>query len=403
MASKRTNSYNSLLPAAARRPSTRIYAAEGTTKQKWPTITLKRQKLGQSDLEVSEASLGVMMFGSQVEEKPSHDIISRAWDHGVNFFDTSEAYSIPPRKETTGNSSRILGNWIKKFNVKREDVIIASKVAGYAKKDMVGFIAAARTDPPSELADLRLDAKSIKAATEAELRRFNTDYIDLMQTHWPDRYIPTFGAVIYDPAKERDAVPFEEQIIAMDELIKEGKIRYWGLSNETSFGVMSICHMADKLGCARPISIQNSFSLIDRRFESELAEVCYKRNLDIPLLPWSALAGGVLSGKYLDGKNPEGARMSFLKSRYERFVTDKVAAAVAEYVKIAEQFDLTPVQLAYLFCKSRFYVGSTIIGATSVDQLEENLSCFDKDLPEEAIRLIDQVHQNNPNPQNRYV
>jgi len=159
-------------------------------------------------------------------------------------------------------------------------VIIASKVVGYAKKDMFGFIAAAWTVPPFEPSDLRLDASSIRAATETKLRRLQTDCKDLIQTHWLDRYVPVLGAVIYNPAEERDAVSFEEQMTAIDEFIREGKIRYRGLSNETSFGVMSICRTADKLGCARPISIQNSFSLVDRKFEADLAEVCCKRNLD---------------------------------------------------------------------------------------------------------------------------
>jgi len=209
--------------------------------------------------------------------------------------------------------------------------------------------------------------------------------------------------VNYEPTKERDAVSFEEQITTMADMIKKGEIRHWGLSNETSYGTTMICLTADRLNCPRPVSIQNSFSLVDRRFESELAEVCCERNFNIPLLPWSAAAGGVLSGKYLGGKLPEKSRMGRLGNRYSRFLTGRMEKATAEYAKLAKKLGVSPIQLAYMFCKSRFFIPSTIIGATTLDQLEEDLACFSQDLSEEAIKQIDEIHSENPNPQDRYT
>lgn len=188
----------------------------------------------------------------------------------------------------------------------------------------------------------------------------------------------------------------------MGELIEEGKIRYWGLSNESSFGTTMICLTADRLNCPRPISIQNSFSLVDRRFESELAETCCERHLNLPLLPYSPAAGGVLSGKYLTGNFSENARMAMLGLRYHRFLTGRMEKATAAYAEVAKEFGFSPIQLAYLFCKSRFFVASTIIGATSLEQLEEDLVCFNQELPPEALQAIDAIHAMNPNPQNVY-
>lgn len=186
----------------------------------------------------------------------------------------------------------------------------------------------------------------------------------------------------------------------MSSLIDEGKIRHWGLSNESTYGVTMMCCTADDMGVPRPISIQNSFSLIDRTFETSLAEACSPQNLDLPLLPWSAGGGGCLSGKYLDGKRPEGCRLSMFPERYFRFLTGRCEAAVRRYSEIAGEYGLTPMQLAYMFCKSRWFVGSTIIGATSIEQLDENTTGFALDLPPEALDAIDDVHLQYTNPQN---
>jgi len=364
--------------------------------------SLKMVKLGASDLVVSEVCLGCMMFGSQNTEKESHEILDGAFERGVNFYDTAEIYSIPPKEETTGRSSEYLGRWLKQRNIKRDEVILATKVAGYGKAESFGYLAAARTVPPSPKTDIRLDAKSIEAAIDGELRRLGVDYIDLMQTHFPDRYVPIFGGVNYDPKKERESISFEEQVTAMANMIDKGKIRHWGISNETSYGTTMICSTADRLNCPRPITIQNSFSLVDRRFESELAEVCSERHFNIPLLPWSPAAGGVLSGKYLDHRIPDNSRMDMFGERYHRFLTGRMEQATAAYAKLARKYGLSPIQLAYLFCKSQFYIGSTIIGATSLEQLEEDLDGFSQDLSEEALKEINEIHSQNPNPQNTY-
>lgn len=211
-----------------------------------------------------------------------------------------------------------------------------------------------------------------------------------------------FGKSEYLEKLEREDVSFEEQVSSMDEMIKKGKIRHWGLSNETACGTMMMCKVADQLNAPRPVSIQNSFSLIDRRFSTELAEVCAKRQLNIPLLPWSPAAGGVLSGKYLNSQVPKGSRMESLGVRYSRFISERTERAVADYVKIAREYDLTPIQLAFLFCRAQSFVGSTLIGATSLDQLKEDVDGFSKELPEDALLAINAVHQENPNPQNIY-
>eukprot|EP00210_Caulerpa_lentillifera_P006154 g5881.t1 len=334
-------------------------------------------------------------------EAESHRIMSAAFDRGLNFFDSAERYSIESSPEVIGKSSIYLGNWIKNSPITREDVVIASKVTGYAPKESLGLVPAARIHSSGE-ADCRLDRKSIEDAIDTELHRLGVDYIDLMQTHWPDRYVPGFGEVEYLEKYERESISFEEQISAMNDMIKKGKIRHWGLANETSYGTMMFCHVADRLNMSRPVSIQNSFSLVDRTFATELAEVCGKSQLNIPLLPWSPAAGGSLSGKYLNGQFPDKARWSAKMYRNHRFISDRVLEAVTEYVRIANEVGVTPMQLAYMFCKAQPFVGSTIFGATSVDQLQENIDGFIKELPQAAVLAINAVHQKFPNPQSTY-
>eukprot|EP00210_Caulerpa_lentillifera_P007203 g6893.t1 len=391
-----TKSFHGIRVDRPRRFCTRAVTGESSE------TALKRSQLGKSDLVVSEASLGCMRFGTQNTEDESHRILSAAFDMGVNFFDTSEMYPVMPSAETIGRSSLYLGSWLKTASVKRDDVVIATKVAGYLTEERGGHMVAARVNSEGP-GETRVTAKSIEAAVDTELYRLGVDYIDLMQIHWPDRYVPLFGSSEYLEKNEREeSVPFEEQVSGMAAMIKKGKIRHWGLSNETAYGTMMMCFAADKFNVPRPISIQNSFSLIDRRFSTDLAEVCGKNQMNIPLIPWSPAAGGVLSGKYLNGQLPEGSRMALLGLRYSRFISGRVEEAVKEYVRIAKEYEVTPIQLAYLFCKAQPYVGSTLIGAASVDQLKEDIDGFSKDLPQEALLAINAVHQNNPNPQNTY-
>ena len=210
------------------------------------------------------------------------------------------------------------------------------------------------------------------------------------------------GQVTYDPSQERESITFEEQVRTMSDLIRKGKIRHWGLSNESSYGTVMTCVTADRLNCPRPIAIQNSFSLVNREFEGELVEVCCERHFHLPLVPWSAAAMGLLSGKYLNGQMPKGTRMDRWGYRYPRYHTQKVTRAIEAYAKIAEEFGWSPIQLAYLFCKSRFFIPSTLIGVSNVDQLDENLSCFGEELSKEALQAIDAVHAAHPNPQNTF-
>jgi len=329
-----------------------------------------------------------MTFGQQNTEAEAHEQLAYAKDIGINFLDTAEIYPIVPARETQGRTSEYIGTWLR--HQKREDTIVATKVAG--RSTGLEWVPANRLNPRDEERNPRVDKKSIVLACEAELRRLQTDYIDLLQIHWPDRYIPMFGESQYNVEKERECVPFEEQVEAMGQLIRDGKIRYYGLSNESTHGVAMHCITCDALGVPRPVSIQNQFNLLYRLFETELAEACSPSNFDLGLLPWSAMAGGALSGKYLDGAKDDKWRMNIWPWRYERFMTGGSKAAIAEYAKVAAQFNVTPAQLAYAFCKSRWFIPSTIIGATTMDQLKENMGSFNVELSPEAIAAIDDVH-----------
>ncbi|GBG60750.1 hypothetical protein CBR_g12488 [Chara braunii] len=268
----------------------------------------------------------------------------------------------------------------------REELMqTAPQIVARYEKDVAGRIAGGTIFPPSfcvgnrkvpqikEAMTNRLDRQNILEAADASLRRLQTDYIDLYQPHWPDRYVPLFGSISYDPANERESVPFEETVGAIGELIRAGKIRHWGVSNETTFGVCRIVETCDKLGVPRPISIQNSYSLLHRQFEHELAEACSLSNYNISLLAWSPLAAGSLSGKYLSGELPEGSRFAMFQTFMSRFISGRTKEATSQYAQIAHDIGITPAQLALAFCKSRWFMGSTIFGATSAEQLKEDI------------------------------
>lgn len=316
---------------------------------------------------------------------------------GVNFLDTAEIYPVIPRSETAGRTSQYIGSWLK--NQKREDFVVASKVSGREK--MLTWIPANRTDPRSpEKGGTMLDGPSIRAAVDAELRRLQTDYLDILQFHWPDRYTPRFGKFQYHADQwSKDTVSFEEQVDAVGQLIKQGKIRHWGLSNETSYGVMTHVVTARNLGVPPPISIQNHYSMLSRGFEGDLAEVCAPHHMNVALLVWSPLCGGSLSGKYLDGQCPPGSRFSLSGNRYSRFNSPLVQEPIKKYVKIAVEHGMTPSQLALRFCRDRWFVGSTIIGATTMAQLEEDLAAFLAPPLEPAVmEKVEAVHLQMRNP-----
>jgi len=343
---------------------------------------MEYKQLGESDLKVSEICLGTMTFGHQNTIEEAHKQLDYAVAYGVNFIDTAEMYPVPPRAETYGKTEAYIGEWLK--HQQRDQLIIATKIAGPGRA--VKWV----RDGAQEI-----NRDNVKLAIENSLKRLQTDYIDLYQIHWPDRYVPTFGQTVYDPQQERDTVPIAEQLSVFADLIQAGKIRYLGLSNETPWGVSEFSHVAKQLGLPKVVSIQNAYSLINRIFDSALAEATYREN--IGLLAYSALGFGFLSGKYLNGK-PENTRISLFPGFGQRYHKPNVNEAVAAYVEIAHRYNLSPVQLALAFVKSRWFVTSTIIGATTIEQLHENLSSFDVVLDKDILAEIDAVNVRYPSP-----
>lgn len=374
-----------------------------------PKHKMKYNRLGSSDLIVSEVCLGTMTWGMQNSEAEAHAQLDYAIDRGVNFIDTAEMYPVPQNApgQVPGTTERYIGSYLAKNPNVRSKLIIASKIAGYGKGSR---IAARRTNPPiwkEPLPDSRHDPESIIHACNASLHRLQTDYIDLYQLHWPDRYAPGFGNRGYKPELERKAVPFRTILLAIKSLLDEGKIRAYGLSNETTYGVCEFVRAADELGVPRPATIQNSFCLLDRQFEIDLAEACAPSNYNIGLLPWSILAGGTLTGKYLGklDENREPRIESLRNSRFvkfrdyqERFTTKAVYQATERYALIAKEHSISLATLAQAFCKSRWYIPSAIVGATKLSQLKQNIDAFEVELDEEVLKMIDEVHNTNKDP-----
>ncbi|KAK1859696.1 hypothetical protein I4F81_002290 [Pyropia yezoensis] len=397
-------------PAAARARPRRQPGAR-LVYSRTPTMGLEKVKLGSSDLEVTQVCLGTMTFGIQNSEEEAHAQLDYAiLERGVNFIDTAELYPVPSSDPAwfPGATEEILGRWLAKATAAdpglRSRLVIATKMSGYIGSTTIpGY----RSDPPvKEKMPARLDAASVKAAVEASLRRLGVDTIDLFQLHWPDRYVPIFGSTVYSPSSERpDSVPIAETLKAIKDVMDLGKVRHYGLSNETSYGLCQAVAAADALGMVRPATIQNSFSLIHRSFEAELAEVA--SHSKVSLLPWSPLAGGSLSGKYLDEADAPAEEVS--SWRYKRFpqfqsryVSKDSLAAVAAYKEIAKEAGMPVATLALAWCRSRWYVGSTIIGATKMGQLKENIDAFDEDLTpslsKEVLAKIDAVHLRQKDP-----
>lgn len=343
---------------------------------------MKYNKLGDSDLSVSQICLGTMTYGQQNSLEEAAQQLDYAVSCGVNFIDTAEMYPVPGRAETQGKTEEYIGDWLVKQQ--RDKLIIATKVAGPAPR--LTWIREGKN---------RIDRANVTKAVESSLQRLKTDYIDLYQLHWPDRYVPLFGAPDYDIAQERDSTPIAAQLEIFADLIKQGKIRYLGLSNETPWGVCEFSHVARQLGLPKPISIQNAFSLLNRVFQINLAETCRFHNLG--LLAYSPLGFGLLTGKYQNGI-PENSRLALFKGFGNRYDKPNLTQAVDGYVKIASQLGLTPSQLALAYVRSRWFVASTIIGATNMTQLKENLSSIEVELTPETLAQIDDVHSRYPNP-----
>ncbi|GAA4328416.1 NADP(H)-dependent aldo-keto reductase [Pigmentiphaga soli] len=341
---------------------------------------MKKTKLGTTRIDVSAICLGTMTFGQQNTEAEGHAQLDRALAAGINFIDTAEMYPAPPSAETYTRTEQIVGTWLKKQP--RDRVVLASKVAG-----------------PSRGRDWirggRYDADCIRAAIEGSLRRLQTDYLDLYQIHWPARNVPVFGQTRFDPAQEREAFGIEEQLRVFDDLIRAGKIRHLGVSNESAYGVMEFLRVAEKAGLPRIATIQNACSLLNRSFEQALDEVCFRTG--VGLLAYGALAAGQLSGKYARDAGAPG-RLTLFPQWSPRYMRGSVLEAARRYEEIARSRGLDPAQMALAWCYSRWYVNSTIIGATSLQQLEAAIGALDIRLDDETLARIDAVHAEIPNP-----
>lgn len=329
---------------------------------------MQSRRLGKSAIHVSDICMGTMTFGSQTDEADAFRILDRCFDEGINFYDTAEGYPVPPDTKWVGRTEEIVGRWLKTKN--RDAIILATKVSGPSH---VWFKSPCRGGMTA------LDRHNIRSAIEASLTRLQTDYVDLYQTHWPD-----------------DGAPYDEIMDALDELVREGKVRILGCSNETSWGLMKSLAASERLGAQRYHTIQNNFSLNNRRFEDELAQVC--RQEGVSLIPYSPLAGGVLSGKYQDGARPEGARFSRylgMEGRQaamgRRFVNDKSLAATERYLAIAEEHGLHPVTMATAWSKQHDFVASTIVGVSAYDQVDPILAAKELVLSDDLMKALHKV------------
>ena len=348
---------------------------------------MQQRRLGRTDLFVSRVCLGTMTWGQQNTEAEGHAQMDLAFDRGVNFLDTAELYSIPPKAETQGSTERIVGNWMKARG-NRDKVILASKVVGRTENDWF------RGGRPS-----RLTRADIFDAIDKSLARLKTDYIDLYQIHWPERRIPwgSNPTRVKDWPAPRDAdeTPIEETIAVFEELRLAGKIRHYGLSNESAWGVMRFVAEADKGKGPRPVSIQNAYNLVNRTFEVNLAEVCDRE--EVSLLAYSPLAQGYLTGKYDHGARPAGAR-STLFDRGQRYEHPHAADTILAYNELARSFGLEPALMAGAFLYSRPFVTASIIGATSIPQLETALAAAAFEWTPELDAAVDDLHQRTGNP-----
>jgi aryl-alcohol dehydrogenase-like predicted oxidoreductase len=342
---------------------------------------MEYRTLGSSDLEVSALCLGTMTFGEQNTEAEAHAQLDYATSRGVNFIDTAEMYPVPPRGETVHRTESYIGTWLK--HRPRDTLIVATKVAGSSRG--FGWI---RNGP-------KVNREHITAAVEGSLRRLQTDYIDLYQIHWPDRYVPMFGATSYDVTQEHDSTPIAEQLQVLAELVKAGKIRHIGLSNETPWGVNEFVRCAEQLGLPKIATIQNAYHLLNRTFETGLAEVCKHSN--VGLLAYSPLAFGWLTGKYLKDSDARG-RVSLFSGFGQRYNKPNVPAATKEYVRIAAEAGITPATLALAFARTRWFTHSVIMGATTLEQLRENLDSADIVLSADILEKIEGIHRLFPNP-----
>ncbi|WP_313075011.1 aldo/keto reductase [Melaminivora sp.] len=346
--------------------------------------------LGHSDLQVTPICLGTMTFGEQVDEPTADAILDRAVERGVNFIDTAEMYAVPAREATCGATETILGRWYAARPGRRARTILATKVAGPSR------------GMPWIREGLGMSAADIAASCEGSLRRLQTDVIDLYQIHWPERHVPAFGQLYYDPAKEKSQTPIREQLEALARLVREGKVRYVGLSNETPWGVHEFVRLAEEHGLPRVVSVQNPYCLVNRSWDNAMDESCHR--LGVSLLAYSPLGFGLLTGKYdqhgpHDPGAPQDGRLArFDSMRRQRWARPESVAAARRYNQLAREHGLTPVQLALAFCYRSWRVASTIIGVTSLAQLDENLDAWSVQLSPELLAAVDQLRWETGDP-----
>ena len=345
---------------------------------------MKKIQLGSSDLQVSQICLGTMTFGEQNTEQQAHDQLDLALGRGINFIDAAEMYPVMPRAETQGATERFIGTWLKKSG-RRADLVLATKIAG--PNPVLHWIRDGKND---------LNAANIHAAVDASLKRLQTDYIDLYQLHWPSRNVPIFGQLSFNPKAERPSTPIEETLAALGDLVKAGKIRHIGVSNESAWGVAEFVKQAELHGLPKIVSIQNAYHLANRSFEAGLDETCFREQ--VGLLAYSPLAFGQLTGKYLNSANAPGRLTIFPPTWSPRYLRPAVVEAARRYVAVAAAHNMTPTALALAWCYSRWFVASTIIGATTLSQLNENIDALSVTLPDDAIKAINEIHAVITNP-----
>ena len=345
---------------------------------------MEYRQLGRSDIKVSALCLGTMTWGTQNSEAEGHAQMDYAFERGVNFLDAAEMYPVPPGAETYGRTEEIIGSWMKARG-NRDEVVVATKVAG----------------PDSRLTYIRdgqprLDRSNIEAALEASLKRLQTDYVDLYQLHWPERPANRFGTLGYATATaEEDGTPLEETLAALDAVVRSGRVRHVGVSNETAWGLQRFLQLAEAGGGPRMVSIQNPYSFLNRSFEVGLAEIALRE--DCGLLAYAPLGAGTLTGKYLGGARPEGARLT-LHPQNRRYQGPRAEAAISAYRDLAESHGLDPAQMALAYVTSRPFTTATIIGATRMAQLETNIAAAALDLAPEVLDGIEEIHKDHTYP-----
>ncbi|EHY9869958.1 NADP(H)-dependent aldo-keto reductase [Vibrio vulnificus] len=338
-------------------------------------------KLPHSTLEISKLCLGTMTFGEQNSQQDAFEQLDYAVAQGINFIDTAEMYPVPPKAQSQGLTEQFIGNWLSKSG-KREKVLIATKIAG-------------PRNVPYIRDNMSLNRRHIHTAIDDSLTRLQTDYVDLYQLHWPQRQTNCFGQLNYPYPDTQEEVTLIETLEALNEIVKAGKVRYIGVSNETPWGVMTLLRLAEKHDLPRIVSIQNPYNLLNRSFEVGLSEISHYEG--VQLLAYSPMAFGTLSGKYIDGARPKGARCTLFE-RFQRYFTPQGLEATNAYVSLARDYGLDPAQMALAFVNQRPFVASNIIGATTLDQLKANIESLNVKLEDEVLNKIQQIGTTYSNP-----